>query len=231
MLESCALHLPRKLSQFVIPPAFLLLLANVSSAAEDCNLESAEFFKQAWEQQVNRCLEDMRESRRLYMGLGGSPLHWAASFTSSPEVIRQLLAEGADVNQRIEGDTPLHRAALNNTETAVIAALLEAGADISSRDSENATPLHSAAYNNVEPMVIEMLIAAGADVNSRTDYGTTPLHWAALNNSEPEIVEALLEAGADPRLTTDGGETPWDHIQENEILKDTEAYRKLGQYR
>ena len=216
-------------------PGFLLLLAASPAAAADCDLESAEFYTQATEQQVNRCLDDLRKTRSLYMGLGGSPLHWAASFTSSPEVIEQLLAAGADVDLRIERQvTPLHRAALNNTEPAVIAALLAAGADVGSRDEQQATPLHNAAYNNSEPKVIEVLLAAGADISSRTDYGITPLHWAALNNPHPAMIETLLAAGADPTLVDDGGSTAWDYLQDNENLeelRDTDAYRRLSQHR
>ena len=222
----------RSTTKQTIQAACLLLALAAASTSADCNLDSAQFFKQASEQQVSGCLEELRPSRSLFMGLGGSPLHWAASFTSSPEVIRQLLAEGADVNQRIEnGVTPLHRAALNNTEPAVLAALLEAGADINSRDHQKATPLHQAALNNVEPKVIEMLLAAGADINSRTDYGITPLHWAAHGNWNPAIIELLLESGADPQLANDGGWNAWDYIQENERLRDTDIYRQLSQYR
>ena len=47
-----------------------------------------------------------------------TPLHWAASFGSSPEVVRLFLAKGADPNHlNVDGATPLHEAAYQKNET------------------------------------------------------------------------------------------------------------------
>ena len=72
-----------------------------------------------------------------------------------------------------------------------------------------------------------MLLEAGANINERNERGNTPLHWAAMNNPNPAIIIALLEAGANPNTPNKSGETPWDDIQDNEDLKDTEAYWRL----
>jgi ankyrin repeat protein len=60
------------------------------------------------------------------------------------ETVKNLLAQGMDVNTRTgKGETPLHNAALNGqTETAKL--LIERGANINAKDNYRRTPLHIA---------------------------------------------------------------------------------------
>src|SRR5262249_37600159 len=80
------------------------------------------------------------------------------------EVVKKMLAKGADVNMKAkDGNTPLLYAALNG-QTEVVKVLLEAGADKNARDVGGRTPLILAArYMHWGTM--EALIAGGADVN------------------------------------------------------------------
>jgi ankyrin repeat protein len=133
-----------------------------------------------------------------------------AGFTNpSAEVVRLLLAKGANVDvmdqRRV---TPLNAATFGN-DTDTIRVLLEAGADIDTPDTFiGLTPLMNAAGNrNVE--AVKLLIAKGAKVNaiSKTEGlpkiqtgtvefgGWTPLLMAAAFGP-PEAVKALLDAGA-----------------------------------
>jgi ankyrin repeat protein len=145
----------------------------------------------------------------------------------APEIIKLLLAAGANVNYRdeqwaesrsIHGDrliiryslvaswSPLMYAAKNISDEApeVVRLLLEAGAK--TNDSLQV------ALNNLSdqgPRIIRQLINAGVNVNAK-DHGKTPLLLVAECKSEhaPEIVAMLLKAGAKVNVEDDEGWTP-----------------------
>ena len=71
----------------------------------------------------------------------------------------------------------------------------------------------------------------GATLEARDKEGWTPLHWAAASNAESAVVLTLLDAGADPKAKNTNGKTVFDLIQENEKLKDTDAYWRLNDLR
>ncbi|WP_352413550.1 ankyrin repeat domain-containing protein, partial [Thermus sp.] len=87
-----------------------------------------------------------------------TPLHLAAAFSQSPEVLSVLVAaikESAfffrvDTTDRT-GRTPLHLAAANNPNPKVLEALLELGANLEATDENGWTPLHFAAAFNPNP--------------------------------------------------------------------------------
>lgn len=84
---------------------------------------------------------DIRNHSTEYRGwLEGTPLH-AAIGSESWEIARLLIAAGADVNAKSEGDyTPLHLAVrLDRLETARL--LLKNGADVDAKDADGRTPL------------------------------------------------------------------------------------------
>ena len=77
--------------------------------------------------------------------------------------VRQLLANGAKVEARVEdGWTPLHLAVKWGT-TAIAKVLIKAGAKINARNKNVKTPLHDAASADIAMV----LLAAGADVDAR----------------------------------------------------------------
>ena len=108
---------------------------------------------------------------------GDTPLHDAA-YRGYADVVKLLLAAGADVNAKDSfGDTPLHAAAING-QADVVKLLLAAGADVNAKGWIGYTPLHHAAYDG-HADVAKLLLAAGADVNARNTVGDTPLDAAA----------------------------------------------------
>lgn len=69
---------------------------------------------------------------------------WPGYFPNGPQVVRLLVAAGADPDARIPGDeTPLHWAA-SSDDVDVAAALIDVGADIEAPDGSIGTPLDNA---------------------------------------------------------------------------------------
>jgi ankyrin repeat protein len=77
-----------------------------------------------------------------------TPLHvvtdWPGYFPNGPEVVRVLIAAGADPDTRSPGDeTPLHWAA-SSDDVDVAAALIDGGADVEAPGGSIGTPLDNA---------------------------------------------------------------------------------------
>jgi hypothetical protein len=111
------------------------------------------------------------------------------------ELVRWLVAEGADVNARNGlGQTPLCAGNVN------IALLLELGADIEAKCMYSYTPLHFAAAR-YEASSVRTLLEFGADMNVKNDDGCTPLDLALLGSNGcyitplAEISELFLSRG------------------------------------
>ncbi|MBA3954125.1 ankyrin repeat domain-containing protein [Candidatus Dependentiae bacterium] len=104
------------------------------------------------------------------------------------EVIKLLLAQGADVNaQSNKNETPLYLLAKKGTlylyeyYAQVIELLLSKGAHSNVPADNGMTLLHWAA-KNIQPSLIKVLIDKGFDVNAQTDQGYTPCYFAAQYN-------------------------------------------------
>jgi hypothetical protein len=102
-----------------------------------------------------------------------TPLHRAAAATGDPELIRRMLALGADPRARdVRGRTPLHAAAEAGAPLGVMAALLGGGADVGARDVEGVTALSLAATAEAAAL----LAVAGGDACATDARG-----WQALS--------------------------------------------------
>ena len=81
--------------------------------------------------------------------MDGPPLHVAAQSNDNPDIIKALIAAGADpMAQTEDGWTPLHVAAQCSEKPVVIETLLEAGADPVARDKNDVTPWDLAERHN-----------------------------------------------------------------------------------
>jgi ankyrin repeat protein len=157
---------------------------------------------------------------------GFTPLLHAA-MSGDLDVVKALLAAGANINQAAaDGMTPLSVAIVKVNE-AVALHLIERGADVNAAEA-GFTPLHSAALTG-QIAVVKALIARGADINARLEMplrmqatfvpynpdlqtgrlaqvGATPFMLAA-KAANPEMVQLLATSGADVKRAADSGTT------------------------
>lgn len=155
-----------------------------------------------------------------------TPLHvvtdWPGYFPNGPEVVRLLVAAGADPDARQPGDeTPLHWAA-STDDAHVAAALIDSGADVNAPDGSIGTPLANAiGYGCWE--VARLLVARGASVKEPWQAAALGLldqlsrllgehpspqrlsqaFWHACSGGQRRAAEYLLARGADPNWTPD----------------------------
>ncbi len=140
---------------------------------------------------------------------------WPGHFPNGPEVVRTLVARGADLHARFTGfhrETPLHWAASSN-DVAVLDALLDAGADIEIDGSifGNGTALADAvafgqwdaARRLVERGARANLWQAAAlglmdrlDIQSATPEEITNAFWSACHGGQLDAAKFLLAHGA-----------------------------------
>jgi len=166
----------------------------------------------------------------------GHPAHPTSSKMTALDLMKVLLAQGANPNARLktpttqrahtpgeptlnEGSTPLMRAAKNG-DSAAIRVLLANGADANARAKNGTTPLMFAAglgfgtgtfandYATPAELLesVKVLVAAGADVNAASEAGQTPLHFGA--QASDDIVKFLAANGAKLDVKDKQGRTP-----------------------
>lgn len=132
------------------------------------------------------------------------------SSATNPEIVRMLMAAGADLNFRDgQGYTALTRAAEEGDEE-MVAALLAMGAP-PDYQSVCEQALHRAAKTD-SAEVVKVLLQAGADPNLPDVDDWTPLMW----RQTPGVARRLLAGGAD--LTPDA-ERSWREMGKQELLE------------
>lgn len=123
----------------------------------------------------------------------------AITSAATVDVVRRLLAAGADINAISGSGYPLLKSAAEAGDIEFVKALLELGAD-ADVTSTGDTPLHSAVmWDHLD--VAEVLLDAGANPDAQDVDGWTPLMYARSFAG----VELLLGAGADPCIADQVG--------------------------
>ena len=158
-----------------------------------------------------------------------------------PELVKALLAKGADVNAQIivalrlgpddaatgfglEGATPFFLAALSG-DAQLLRLLAANGADPSLRAKGELTALMAAAgagrgmtqgtikYRLGDPAeAVKAVLEVGADIHASNELGQTALHGAA-GAGEDEVVQILVDRGAEVEAKDNNKQTPWSMAQ------------------
>lgn len=147
---------------------------------------------------IARALTEDNEEKAWNSDCG---LHIAAC-KNDVQLVKQMLALGADVNEQdCNGRTPLHAALYNSEDkndddfTEIFELFLKNGADINSIDSSGFSVLAYAVSNNKEK-VVDVLIAKGARLDTCSRNTWTPL-TRAIYLKRAVIAEKIIMAGAD----------------------------------
>jgi ankyrin repeat protein len=129
-----------------------------------------------------------------------------ASQFGNGEVVKALLAGGADVNAKEdnEGGTALMLASAKG-HGKIVKTLLDNGADVNAKDNNGRTALMKASQNG-QGEIVKVMLARGVDVNAKANNGGTALMWASWNG-RGNIVMALLAGGADVNAKDNIGTT------------------------
>lgn len=140
-----------------------------------------------------------------------TPLMYAAGL-GQIEIMRALLAKGADINTRDRnGDTALALAAYVSitkdiTLLKAVTLLVDNGADINLKNHRGYTALIWASLSgNTDTATV--LLSAGADPNAKAEGGSTPIMFAAMRG-HTSVVQVLISKGAEINTQNDYGITP-----------------------
>jgi beta-lactamase regulating signal transducer with metallopeptidase domain len=120
--------------------------------------------------------------------------------------VRQLIADGADVNYVFRGDGTALIAAIRRGRNDVVTELLANGADANLMVGGDGSPMIAAARHG-DISILNQLLEANGDPNLAIHGDGNPL-IAASQHGETEMVTALLDRGADVNFYIRGDETP-----------------------
>ena len=117
-----------------------------------------------------------------------------ASRAGDTEWVKQLLDDGAPVDEKDEdGWTALMLANLKG-HTELVKLLLDKGALLDEKDEDGNTALMEASKEG-HTEIVQLLLDKGALVDEKKEYGRTALYWAS-ENGYTEVVRLLLGKGA-----------------------------------
>jgi len=132
----------------------------------------------------------------------------ASLWNPDPEIVRMLLAAGADAT--IESDNGwniLHRLAQQDVPVEIAEILVAAGADVNAKNADGDTPL-TVACERGRTDLVKYFISKGADVTPAAGaFKATGLHMAAAKGYG-DLAELLVASGAPLNTKDSAGRTP-----------------------
>ena len=131
-------------------------------------------------------------------------------------IVKQLLAKGADVNEKGEDGKTALMNAIYGEKIYIVNILLSNGADINAEDDYGWTAFRSAVIFG-ETEFVKILLKYGVDVNEKDKYGCTALMGAVENceTNTVDILEILFANGANVNAIDAYGKTALMHAVED----------------
>lgn len=124
---------------------------------------------------------------------GDTPLMYAAA-VGSPEMMRQLIAAGADVKSKNSFDSTALMWCTNNLKKVRL--LLDKGAEVNARSKQGSSALFIAAAHDGNVEVIRLLLQRGADTKAPGPAGATAALMMSARANDTASAKLLLENGA-----------------------------------
>ena len=148
-----------------------------------------------------------------------------ASFHGYLEIVRELLAPGADIDAMDDqGYTSVYGASFRG-HLDVVKELTSHGANVNMVSNESGKNALMMASENGSLEIVKDLLDHGADINAKaTSEGWTPLIWA-VQAGHVEVVRELMKRGADTSITGYYGDSVFDIA--NQVGPDAEIMRIL----
>jgi len=148
---------------------------------------TSEFWQNATVQSVNEVPNEALKPGNK----NGPVLMWAAIGANDPEILKALVARGAQINEAdgVFKGTPLTGAAGYARNPKMIDVLVSLGADVNKTVNHDETALMIAAQLNKNPGIISALRKHGAILGKKNESGETALDIAKASNNETAIRE------------------------------------------
>jgi hypothetical protein len=148
---------------------------------------------------------------------GGRTAVTAAVYAGSAEVVRLLVAAGADVDRQDDTRANAFLAVGETGNVAVLDEVLAAKPDVTRTNRFGGTALIPAADRGHVEMVQALVERTDVAVDHVNNLGWTALLEAVIlgdgGDRHQRIVRILLDAGADPALADRDGVTPLEHAR------------------
>lgn len=148
------------------------------------------------------------------------------SGTVMPDIVKDLLAGGAEPNSvDLNGNSPLHQAVKSN-DIETVNVLLEHGADLNARNSNGDTALHDA-VSLCHAEIAKLLVDSGSRLDIRNKFGIT-----ALQKAEALWINAIIHylIKNDIKIPTDADidqvMVPWTATA---AVMNKESYEECGE--
>jgi len=124
-----------------------------------------------------------------------------------PDVVRQLVAQGVDIDAVLPGDGSALISASRSGNLAMVDALIAMGADIDHASPGDGNPLIAAAGAG-QVIIVERLLSKGATIDFVATNDETAL-ISAVRGNHPQAVELLVRRGANVNLGVLANGTQW----------------------